>query len=184
MLVAVGLAGALSGCKMADKSAAPMDSNADVAQAQQDPLARLDQLEGEMRAFGLEPTSRDKKAEGGDFGEDQADRSVAPAADDEAGEADMVEPSETEAPMPDAVEAEPAAAAQPVEEAKAQERRRDEATQRCESLCSLNVAICELETSICSLAQDHGDDPTYADACERATDDCSISSQACDACEA
>lgn len=57
-----------------------------------------------------------------------------------------------------------------------------EVTYGCDDVCSLKNAMCELEDQICGLAAIHLDDPVYTDACERALDDCEISTKACDEC--
>jgi len=165
----VVFAGVGPGCKAQSSSPGTMAPAADEGAAA-DPLVELEQLEGQMRAYGLEPGTASVTTAGGD-GDDGAEEA-------EASDAAMGAVSEDAGAAP--AEAEPSAVAPP---AQGQAARR-ETQQRCEDLCGLNVAICELEGSICSLAQDHGDDPTYADACERASEDCEISAEACDRCDA
>jgi hypothetical protein len=53
---------------------------------------------------------------------------------------------------------------------------------RCVTVCELASAICELEGQICGMADRHPEDPRYLDACERATDDCRVASDACHTC--
>ena len=60
--------------------------------------------------------------------------------------------------------------------------RRDTDT-RCERVCRLAEATCELETQICELAARHPDEPRYAQACARADQQCEAASQACERCE-
>lgn len=52
----------------------------------------------------------------------------------------------------------------------------------CERRCQLAEAICELEGSICDLADRHTGEDRYADACARAGDDCTRAEEACVAC--
>lgn len=54
---------------------------------------------------------------------------------------------------------------------------------RCERVCQLAAATCELETQICELAERHPDEPRYARACQRAEQQCLAASQACQRCE-
>lgn len=54
----------------------------------------------------------------------------------------------------------------------------------CEDRCGLREAICELEGRICELSESHSGDTLYADACERAIDDCELATEACDTCRA
>ncbi|NVB38903.1 hypothetical protein G6O69_13760 [Pseudenhygromyxa sp. WMMC2535] len=58
----------------------------------------------------------------------------------------------------------------------------DAAADRCESVCGLAEGICELEVRICELGEAHPEDPAYADACERAIEDCELASDACERC--
>jgi hypothetical protein len=60
--------------------------------------------------------------------------------------------------------------------------RRDAAT-RCERVCGLSEATCELEAQICTLAMRHPDEPRYAQACARAEQQCIAAVDACDRCE-
>ncbi len=62
-------------------------------------------------------------------------------------------------------------------------RARRETPTRCDRVCELAVATCELETQICELAQRHPDEPRYASACARAEQQCVAASQACQRCE-
>ena len=54
---------------------------------------------------------------------------------------------------------------------------------RCKRICALQTSICDLSERMCSLADEHGDEPEYADACSRATDRCEQASRACSSCE-
>jgi len=59
---------------------------------------------------------------------------------------------------------------------------RSAARSRCERICDLAQATCELSERVCALAAQHADDPRYRDACARADDQCQASSGACAAC--
>ena len=54
---------------------------------------------------------------------------------------------------------------------------------RCEELCALADAICALETKVCAMALRHSQEPRYAEACERATLDCTAATDACSSCQ-
>lgn len=56
------------------------------------------------------------------------------------------------------------------------------ASSRCTRTCELATAICGLRAQICELADDHEDEPRYAAACSRASDDCDRATEACDDC--
>ncbi|MFZ6183218.1 hypothetical protein [Nannocystis pusilla] len=59
----------------------------------------------------------------------------------------------------------------------------DEAlSNRCQNICDLSAATCELEGKICDLATRHPDDPRYGDLCRRADDDCRQAAEACQRC--
>ncbi|WAS93801.1 hypothetical protein [Nannocystis punicea] len=59
----------------------------------------------------------------------------------------------------------------------------DEApTNRCQNICDLSAATCELEGKICDLAARHSEDPRYGDLCRRADDDCRQAAEACQRC--
>lgn len=53
---------------------------------------------------------------------------------------------------------------------------------RCMQVCEISAAICSLQDQICGLLPRHPDDPRYQSACERATADCQISTEACYGC--
>jgi len=55
-------------------------------------------------------------------------------------------------------------------------------THRCETICGLSSSICQLRDNICALAPRHPDEPRYEAACQRATEDCTIATEACHAC--
>lgn len=127
-----------------------------------DPLAELDQLEGQMRALGLQPS--EKPADAGDA----------------VGEASEYEDAEEKAGVPAEPQPEPVPTGAAVE--RDQRSQPSALESRCTTVCALNEAICELEVQICSMAKNHGSDPIYSDACERAVDDCELSGDACDTC--
>lgn len=62
-------------------------------------------------------------------------------------------------------------------------RSRRETATRCDRVCGLAEATCELETQICELATRHPDEPRYAQACQRAEQQCAAASEACNRCE-
>jgi hypothetical protein len=146
-----------SGMDQAGEARAPGDS-ADAT----DPVAELSALEGRMRAFGL-PIAADRKAATAE-GESDGVGEAGVAGDDDGREEAAPAPSPTEAQV---------GATAPM---------RDETVNYCGDLCSLSESICTLEVRICSLAQAHASDTIYADACERAVEDCEVAGEACDSC--
>jgi hypothetical protein len=54
---------------------------------------------------------------------------------------------------------------------------------RCERISELKTAICDVAERICGLAEDHEDEPKYAEACTRAGDRCEQATEASDSCE-
>lgn len=99
-------------------------------------------------------------------------------------------PTATPAPVQDAPAAEPAPAPESIStegrilagESGNKRAERRQARDRCEAICELAAATCELEARICGLASEHTDDPRYENACARATQDCDIAEEACRAC--
>lgn len=53
---------------------------------------------------------------------------------------------------------------------------------RCERICDLAEATCDLEGRICALADEHPTERRYADVCGRAQDDCARANEACEGC--
>ncbi len=53
---------------------------------------------------------------------------------------------------------------------------------RCERICSLKDAICDVSQRICGLAESHEDDRKYADACARSQSRCEQATTACSNC--
>jgi hypothetical protein len=161
--VSLALCVSMSGCKKDAATSSPnMDEAGEAKSAgdSDDPLAELAELEGRMRTFGL-AVAGDKQgaAEGGD------------AAVSGGAVVETELPAE-EAPAPTAIDN----ATEPP-----QSQGRDE-IDYCGDLCSLRESICALEARICTLAEAHTDDTTYADACERAIEDCEVAGEACDTC--
>ncbi len=70
-------------------------------------------------------------------------------------------------------------------------KRRDRSTRssksdspsRCDRVCGLAEATCDLETQICTLAEEHFDEPRYQKACRRSELQCSAAADACRRCE-
>ncbi len=81
-----------------------------------------------------------------------------------------------------APQAEASAAAPVAAQAEEQHSRRDLGGRRCRNVCDLSAAICDLQAQICGLRERHADEPRYRDVCERATSDCRVATEACDAC--
>jgi hypothetical protein len=178
MSLALALCVSMSGCKKQGESASPGMDKAGEAQAPHDsadPIAELAALEGRMRALGL-PVAADvaadkeqaatKEGEGGEA-EDNGMSDAVSAGASAGGDGQPAPAEVTPAPTTQVEESEPG---------------RDDRNY-CGDLCSLSESICTLEVRICSLAESHGNDATYADACERAVDDCEVAGQACDGCE-
>jgi len=146
-----------------------------------DPLAELDVLEQRMRALGLpvagsggSPPSEAKAEAEAEAEADESDgdmRSAAKRRDEpRARERARDKPGAQGGDAPDDM-----AAAAPGPSTGSVDPR-------CENLCDLSGAICELEVKICGLSELHAGDPTYAEACSRAIDDCEVASDACDHC--
>ncbi|MFO7564244.1 MAG: hypothetical protein R6X02_16475 [Enhygromyxa sp.] len=144
------------GCKQAP-SKAPSPDQTSMPRDDGDLLVELDRLEQEMQRLGLREL-------GGDAGPSGAGVGAAWDGDDEYGAEQEEQP-----PAPS--------------EAAAERAPRDRsAVRHCSDVCDLSEAICDLEVQICALAESHRDDPTYADACRRAGEDCELANQACNGC--
>lgn len=155
--VALALSMSMLACKKEAATEPPQMDEAGESKSpadSDDPVAELAALEGRMRALGL-PTASDKKVK-------QSEGEDTKGEVDAAGDAEA--PAE-EAPVPAGVQPTPP-------------NERDV----CGDLCSLSESICTLEVRICSLAEAHENDMTYADACERAVEDCEVAGEACDTC--
>jgi hypothetical protein len=85
---------------------------------------------------------------------------------------------EAEAPEPDYAQAAPAR--DMVQQERRHERRA--ARDRCDRICDLAEATCNLQTHICALADRHAGEARYESACQRANDQCKLASDACSAC--
>jgi hypothetical protein len=172
-VVLLALCVAIPSCKKASPGTSAPEQMADDG-GSDDPLAQLHVLEGRMQALGL-PVGRSEQAPPatgpGDAGAVAGGGDAAGGDAASEDEATLGEQSPTMAPTPS--------------EAKAftAERDREGQADHCADLCSLSESICTLEVRICDLAQAHDEDPVYADACERAVDDCDVAGRACDGCE-
>ena len=168
--LALALIVPMFGCaKKAGEATAPtMDAGGDARTAgdSADPLAQLAALEGRMRALGL-PVASDKQQPQPEGEGEYDDVDAANSGDEIRTEQAAAE----EPPAPTGAQVEP--------EPRSPDRDRSEV---CGDLCSLSESICTLEVRICSLAEEHGNDAVYADACERAVDDCEVAGEACDSC--
>jgi hypothetical protein len=140
------------GCKKAGSNPTSPDETSTSQQDSDDPLAELERREQQMDRLGLRDEQTTMAA--GEGMEAEAE----PGAD-----VDELQPAPNEA----------AADRSSVEQSEAQ---------HCSDVCDLSVAICDLEAQICALSESHGDDPTYANACRRAGEDCDVAGQACDRC--
>lgn len=193
----VALPGALTvGCA---KNAPSTTSTVRMSEAQAgDPLAELRALEDEMRRQGLPVAeSKPRPATGADGeaadGDDWADKGPAVTEESPAPDPGGTPPpereiefhaGETEQPEPPAEPQRDYEADAPADAAAAGgvHRDRQERYDPCVSVCDLSEAICDLEVRICTMAEDHGDEWTYVDACERAVEDCEVAGDACDHC--
>jgi len=82
-----------------------------------------------------------------------------------------------------AAEAEPAAdEMESAEDGGGGDRGAARDRRRCTNVCDLSRSICDLEAQICSLAERHVDDRRYSEVCERASADCRVAQEACNAC--
>lgn len=159
LMLALVVGVATVGCKKASKDTQSLDPAGGAPGDVDDPLAELDRLEREMVRLGLRAETPAAPAGVGE-GAGMQDGDV-----DKGAEAEMMEESEP-APIETTV-----APAPPKAE-----------VQHCFDVCDLSAAICDLEARICSLSDGHDGDPTYADACRRASEDCELAARACDGC--
>jgi hypothetical protein len=163
LALALVLLASVPGCKKKEASSAPNMDAAGEARApgdSADPLAELAALEQRMRAHGL-PIASDEKPQPGE----------AEATEMDAAMSDEGRSEENSPPTAAQVQPEPPTPG-----------RDGSPIDVCTDLCSLSESICALEVRICSLAEEHANDATYADACERAVEDCEVAGQACDGC--
>jgi len=54
---------------------------------------------------------------------------------------------------------------------------------RCERICKLRDAICDVSERICGLAETHEDDSKYSEACTRSESRCEQATTACSTCD-
>jgi len=86
------------------------------------------------------------------------------------------------------LETEPAepeyAAGAPARDMAQQERRRERRAERdrCDRICDLAEAACNLQSRICALADRHAGEARYESVCQRANDHCRLASDACSTC--
>lgn len=143
---------------MSPEEGAAFDSTSDLDVLEAQLAAREDQL----RALGAAPP-------GG-----AATQAAAPSRDLSAGEAGA---DVSEAKAGPQVAPTAAAAEKPAERSNQPVR-----TNRCENVCDLSAAICQLQDQICGLVPRHEGEPRYQRACDRASADCSFATEACHAC--
>lgn len=196
----------LAGCKLKESQAPDRDVQSWTIAEIESELARTDQeLAGEgivvaMATPPVAPTNVPGPAVEEPAAE-EAGTEPEPAGDDDGAGASPPEPTAKPSepqPMPtvaptSAYESEGLASESPSLGSSSVERRegrrrlssrsRRDADTRCERVCRLAEATCELETQICELAARHPDEPRYAQACARAEQQCDAASRACQSCE-
>lgn len=147
--------------------------------------AELDRNERELANLGIDIG---EPAAGGDAGPTTTAEPEPPPTD----APDPVQTPTTPPPEPmpepdddDYADAEASAPAEYEEQdsSSVREKRRERAPTRCDRICDLAEATCELADHVCRLAEDHEDDPRYAEACTRAERQCRVADEACRACE-
>lgn len=173
-----------NGCAKKSNATHAPANEADAGYAQPpggDELAQLEAYEAQLRELGVkvERRGKDKGKAKQDVGGEGAS---VDAAEARAEDGDFAPPAEEEASEAAPAPA-PAAASGGMDAPMAELAEDDEGESRCVSLCSLSEAICSLEARICEMSEDHPDDDTYIDACERAIDDCAVSGDACNTCD-
>ncbi|GEM_PF-3322749 len=185
-LCLIALCLAPTSCSNKSTATASPEADRSGGAASEDPLDRLAELEQEMRARGL-PVGPHSRPVGSNV-----DVSLEVGRDSShLGGADMTD-TDGDAPAPptpDVVETTTTAPAAVADcEGEVEDDRPNEfwdpadEVNRCASVCGLSDAICDLEVQICTMAEDHDSDLVYADACERAVDDCEVAGDACDRC--
>jgi hypothetical protein len=60
----------------------------------------------------------------------------------------------------------------------------DDEAGRCDRICEIATATCELQGQICGLAAQHDGEPRYSAACDRAGAQCGAANDACATCQA
>lgn len=204
VLVGLGLGTALSACHAPGKARAPrvdlsqmsledieaeLDRNgelladAGIAIAAADPLGTA-KVAPETMPAGDGDGGGDGDAGGEAEGED-GDYYDEPTVDDAEAAPEMM-PMAQEAPEPMMMEADEDAPRSMTRRSRAsrrERRERDEQPTRCERVCDLADATCDLEAQICDLASRHPREQRYQRACERAEQQCEAAMDACDRCE-
>lgn len=162
--------GLLSGCaKKTSESAAPEAPGEDWGRAERDSESSVEELERRLGAEERRLRSAGVALPTGPSGAVAGSNAGAPSFD-----------AETSAGAP---ESEPAAEEmESVEDVGGGDRGTARDRRRCTNVCDLSRSICDLEAQICSLAERHVDDRRYSEVCERASADCRVAQEACNAC--
>ena len=166
---------AIAGCKPSRETARP-PAPTTLEEAQ----ARLAANADDLRAAGVDvpaPAGYDEDA--GDAGGDGEE--VAPTDD-----AAPPEPGPAPTTAVDGVRADPAEAERSVvfKESKRERRAaRNRTSTRCERVCGLAEATCDLQVQICELSDRHPGDVRYADTCARAELQCDAAARECQICD-
>jgi hypothetical protein len=140
---------------------------------------------GPSEPVAEEPSSTVDEPPGEDDGQDVTSPEPQPP---DPGPAPTTMPETHAAPQAEllADDADSASSKSPSEHRRASRRRlaaRRDTDTRCDRVCGLAEATCELEAQICELAARHPDEPRYAQACVRAEQQCEAASEACQRCE-
>lgn len=61
-------------------------------------------------------------------------------------------------------------------------KKKKDGMSRCERICGLKDAICDVSDRICGLAETHADDKKYTEACTRSESRCTQATDACSSC--
>lgn len=61
-------------------------------------------------------------------------------------------------------------------------KKKKDGQSRCERICGLKEAICDVSDRICGLAETHADEEKYTDACARSQGRCEQAADACSSC--
>jgi hypothetical protein len=141
------------------------------ASAGQDDLAALEQQltarEAQLRATGVAVAVAEEESD--------------PRAKKAVGEAQSPEPVAPSASPPESGPT--SAGADATSDAGIARTEKTEAGGgRCLQVCEISAAICGLQDQICGLVPRHREDPRYQAACDRATADCRLSTEACHGC--
>ncbi len=159
--------GLLSGCaKKSSESAAPEAPGGDWGREDAGGESSVEELERRLGAEERRLRSAGVALPAGPAGAVAGTKTGAPSFDAEASEPGSV-------PAAEEMESEDVAGG---DRGTARDRR------RCTNVCDLSRSICDLEAQICSLAERHVDDRRYSEVCERASADCRVAQEACNAC--